>query len=54
MNLLTRFALDHFAWQTEYSIDTISVRALDDVLRYVENQQKHHALGRLRAELEHW
>jgi putative transposase len=43
-----------FEWQTEYSVDTVSERALPDVIRYVENQQRHHAQRSTRETLERW
>ena len=32
-----------FAWQAEYSAFTFSEKALPSIVKYVENQKKHHA-----------
>jgi len=31
-----------FAWQTGYAAFTVSLSAVDDVVRYIENQDRHH------------
>src|SRR6266508_2492803 len=32
-----------FAWQTEYSVFSVSEKALPRIVEYVKNQKKHHA-----------
>ena len=41
-----------FAWQDEYGVLSVSERHLPIVVRYVENQQQHHAANDLNAALE--
>src|SRR5215813_2649523 len=41
-----------FAWQGEYGVLSISESHLPTVIRYIENQQKHHAEQTLDARLE--
>jgi REP element-mobilizing transposase RayT len=41
-----------FAWQAEYGVLSISEPHVPTVVRYVENQQKHHADQTLDARLE--
>ncbi len=41
-----------FAWQAEYGVLSISERHLPVVVRYVQNQQKHHAERTLNTRLE--
>ncbi len=31
-----------FAWQTGYAAFTVSLSALDDLVRYIDNQEEHH------------
>ena len=44
--------LGDFAWQGEYGVLSISESHVPIVVRYVENQQKHHADQTLDARLE--
>ena len=41
-----------FAWQVEYGVVSVTESHLPVVVRYVENQQEHHARGTLRPRLE--
>jgi putative transposase len=41
-----------FSWQREYAVFTFGERSLDDVISYVQNQKKHHALGTIRPKFE--
>jgi putative transposase len=41
-----------FEWQQDYGVYTVSESHVPTVLRYVENQQKHHDEQRLDARLE--
>ena len=34
--------LSDFAWQDEYSAFTVSYSGLDNVIKYINNQQEHH------------
>jgi putative transposase len=55
MNLLKAPVLqERFQWQAEYSVDSVSERGLRDVVRYVECQREHHALGTLLSYFEDW
>ncbi|HLP27610.1 MAG TPA: IS200/IS605 family transposase [Candidatus Didemnitutus sp.] len=36
-------ALEDFRWQTGYYVNTVSLRALRTVIRYVARQRKHHS-----------
>jgi REP element-mobilizing transposase RayT len=40
-----------FAWQTGYSVFSVSASALETVVHYVENQQEHHRKLTFREEL---
>jgi putative transposase len=41
-----------FAWQGGYGVVSFSGKALDEVVRYVKNQRRHHAERTLMAMLE--
>jgi putative transposase len=41
-----------FAWQGGYSVVSFGGKALDDVVRYVKNQRRHHRESTLMAMLE--
>jgi putative transposase len=41
-----------FAWQAEYGVVSFGSKMLDMVVRYVRNQQRHHAEGTTIAMLE--
>ncbi len=41
-----------FGWQTDYGVVSVSESHAPIVIRYVENQQKHHADKSLNATLE--
>jgi putative transposase len=45
---------DVLAWQSEYGVLSISESHLPVVVRYVVDQQKHHAENTLDARLERW
>ena len=34
-----------FGWQNEYTVESVSESALPAVIRYVERQREHHAIG---------
>lgn len=54
-NLLKHVPLrERFRWQTEYSVHTVSERALPIVIRYVQNQQLHHRKKTTNTNLEDW
>lgn len=40
-----------FAWQTGYAAFTVSLSALDEVIRYVDNQEEHHRKTTFEEEL---
>jgi putative transposase len=42
----------HFAWQAEYGVVSISETHLPTVIRYVQQQQRHHAAGTIDTRLE--
>ena len=42
-----------FQWQADYGVITISESHVPLVVRYVENQQRHHAENTLNRTLEH-
>jgi REP-associated tyrosine transposase len=44
----------NFAWQAEYGVTTISESHLPVVVRYVVQQQQHHAANSLNMKLENW
>jgi hypothetical protein len=50
--LATKLSSDHFAWQSDYGIITVSENQLPIVIAYVENQQQHHAANNLNKTLE--
>ena len=31
-----------FAWQTKYAAFSVSVSQLDEIINYIENQERHH------------
>jgi len=39
--------LGHFSWQKEFGLISFGERSLPDIVRYVENQKKHHYEGQL-------
>lgn len=41
-----------FAWQEGYAAFTVSGSAVDDVRRYIENQEEHHRKRSFREEME--
>ena len=41
-----------FAWQGEYGVVSFGGRQLDNVVKYVKNQRKHHEEGSLIAFME--
>jgi REP element-mobilizing transposase RayT len=41
-----------FAWQEGYAAFSVSASALDDVQRYIENQEEHHRERSFREELK--
>jgi putative transposase len=43
-----------FAWQSDYGVMTVSESHLARVVRYVLNQQTHHAENTLYSRLERW
>ena len=43
---------DNFAWQEGYAAFTVSASALDEVRRYIENQEEHHRKRSFRDELK--
>jgi len=46
------FADSHnFAWQTGYAAFSVSVSAMDDVIRYIDNQEEHHRKTTFEEEL---
>ena len=45
-------AVQAFAWQSDYSVKTISESHLTGVVRYVLDQQEHHRAGNLNARLK--
>ena len=40
-----------FAWQTGYAAFTVSLSAVDDVIRYIDNQEEHHRKTTFEEEL---
>ena len=36
---------EHFFWQSEYSVFTISEFMIPKLIKYVENQKRHHSTG---------
>ena len=36
---------EHFFWQSEYSVFTISEFMIPNLIKYVENQKRHHSTG---------
>jgi REP element-mobilizing transposase RayT len=44
--------LKTFAWQEGYAAITVSPSALDEVRRYIENQEEHHCHRSSREELK--
>jgi hypothetical protein len=40
-----------FAWQEGYAAFTVSASAVDEVRRYIENQEEHHRERSFREEL---
>ncbi len=47
----TEVPLETFAWQEGYAAITVSPSALDEVRRYIENQEEHHRARDSREEL---
>jgi len=47
-------SLEPFEWQGEYGVMTVSESHLESVVKYVLDQQKHHAEGKLHPRLERW
>jgi len=41
-----------FAWQENYSAFSIGVSQIDDTVRYINNQEKHHAKFSVDEELK--
>ena len=41
----------HFAWQTGYGAFSVSLSSVDDVVRYLENQEEHHRHQTFEEEL---
>lgn len=41
----------NFAWQTGYAAFTVSLSALDEVIRYIDNQEEHHRKTTFEEEL---
>lgn len=41
----------HFGWQEGYAAFTVSASSLDEVRRYIENQEEHHRERSFREEL---
>jgi putative transposase len=42
----------NFAWQEGYAGFTVSASAVDEVRRYIENQEEHHRERSFREELK--
>ena len=40
-----------FAWQTKYGAFSVSVSQLDRIIKYIENQQRHHRRMSFQEEL---
>jgi len=45
-------SLKNFAWQEGYAAFTVSASAVDEVRRYIENQEEHHRERSFREELK--
>ena len=45
-------AKPEFAWQEGYAAFTVSVTSVDDIRRYIENQEEHHRERSFREELK--
>jgi REP element-mobilizing transposase RayT len=45
-------SLPDFAWQEGYAAFTVSASAIDEVRRYIENQEEHHREKSFREELK--
>jgi REP element-mobilizing transposase RayT len=43
---------DNFSWQEGYAAFTVSASAVDEVRRYIENQEEHHRERSFREELK--
>jgi putative transposase len=43
---------NQFAWQAGYGVVSFGGKALDDVVRYVKNQKRHHRESTLMVVLE--
>ena len=44
-------AKPEFAWQEGYAAFTVSVTSVDEIRRYIENQEEHHRERSFREEL---
>lgn len=53
-HLASRLSPEAFAWQKEYGVLSVSESHLSMVVRYVLEQQNHHAEGKLNERLENW
>jgi putative transposase len=43
---------NHFAWQAEYGVVSVSETHLPTIVRYVQQQQRHHAIDAIDMRLE--
>ncbi|MBM4423850.1 MAG: IS200/IS605 family transposase [Chloroflexi bacterium] len=53
-HLASRLSTEAFAWQREYGVLSLSESHLPTVVRYVVEQQKHHAENSVDERLERW
>ncbi|MEE8523676.1 MAG: IS200/IS605 family transposase [Thermoanaerobaculia bacterium] len=47
----TQRTTEHFGWQEGYGAFTVSTSMIEEVRRYIENQQQHHRRISLREEM---